>query len=265
MKKINNKGFTTVEVLVCFVVVSVVMMSLYETISAFNIKKTAESYRSRVYEFKNSVTNVIQEDIIKRGLSSAKISTEFDVCGEACDPSDAEEKKGTKYILEMSFKDGTYKTLIVFKRYVRTNYRIDGKTTGDDIFYIQYGTEDDMIQYDLPNLGETKGYYSGTTFYVQNNDGNCYDQAVPSPAHEVTCQVTKDFQINNVNISITNEKDPDIESHVLNIYIGFYHADLGTKYAINISSPINYTNGDISSVSFPTGSDKNSRTSIYME
>ncbi len=45
----NQKGFTTVEVLVCFVIVSVVMMSLFSTISAFNDKKTQESTRSILY------------------------------------------------------------------------------------------------------------------------------------------------------------------------------------------------------------------------
>ena len=46
----NNKGFTTVEVLACFVIVSIIMMSLFSTISAFNEKKIQESYRSRVYQ-----------------------------------------------------------------------------------------------------------------------------------------------------------------------------------------------------------------------
>ena len=69
----NQKGFTTVEVLVCFIVVSVICMSLFSVVSDFNDMRIRESYRSRVYEFKNEITNMIQEDIVKRGLTYAKI------------------------------------------------------------------------------------------------------------------------------------------------------------------------------------------------
>ena len=43
----------------------------------------------------------------------------------------------------------------------------------------------------------------------------------------------KDLSINNVLIGISEE-------NVLSIYIGFYHPELGTRYAINIVAPINY-------------------------
>ena len=51
----------------------------------------------------------------------------------------------------------------------------------------------------------------------------------------------KDLRISNVIMNISNENTAsDITSHVLSIYIGFYHPTLGNKYAINIVSPINY-------------------------
>ena len=39
MKKLNNKGITIIEVLVCFVLVVIIAMSLFSTISAYNDKR----------------------------------------------------------------------------------------------------------------------------------------------------------------------------------------------------------------------------------
>lgn len=262
----NNKGFTTVEVLVCFVVVSVVMMSLFSTISAFNEKKIQETYRSKVYEFKNSLTNTIQQDLIKRGLSYAKITDNNYSPGDDV---------GKKYTVDLTFRDGIQKRLIVYQRFTKTAYRIEGTRNQDDTFYIEYGVPadntagltPDMIRYELPNLGETKGHYNlATNTYVPAySDGKCYENADGTGAEVANCLVAKDFQINNIAISITNEADPEIESHVLNIYIGFYHSNLGTKYAINIVAPIDYQTSSVDQQgSFPTSaSDPSSQTAIY--
>lgn len=262
----NNKGFTTVEVLVCFVVVSVVMMSLFSTISAFNEKKIQESYRSRVYEFKNGITNVIQQDLIKRGLSYAKVTDNNYSPGDDV---------GKKYVVDLTFRDGVQKQLIVYQRFTKTTYRIEGTRNQDDTFYIEYGVPidntvglmPDMIRYDLPDLGETKGHYNlATNTYVPAyKDGKCYENADGTGSEVANCLVAKDFQINNIAISITNEADPEIESHVLNIYIGFYHPNLGTKYAINIVAPIDYQTSSVDQQgSFPIDrSNSNSTTGIY--
>lgn len=253
----NNKGFTTVEVLVCFVVVSVVMMSLFSTISSFNEKKIQESYRARVYEFKNRITNTIQEDFIKRGLTYAKITENGYPPGNI---------NGKEYRVYLTYKDGTNKVLVVHQRFTKTAYRIEGNTTQDDEFYIEYGPESDKIRYDLPNLGESKGTYNTSinTYIPSESDGKCYN-GLNRSGGEKTCLVSKNFQINNIAISITNEADPEIESHVLNIYIGFYHPNLGTKYAINIVAPIDYQSSSVDQTGkFKTNNySKNSTTSIY--
>ena len=253
----NSKGFTTVEVLVCFVIISVVMMSLFSTISAFNEKKVQESYRSRVYEFKNEITKKVQEDLIRRGLTYAKIKD------NGLPPGDI---NGKTYTVDLTFKDGTSKQLIVHQRFTRTAYRIEGCPTQDDEFYIEYGPENDKVRYDLPNLGENSGYYNTTTgsYIPAEVDGRCF-AGINHSGGEKTCLVSKDFQINNIFISITNEADPEAESHVLNIYIGFYHPNLGSKYAINIVAPVDYQSSSVDQVNeFPkTASDPNSTTAIY--
>ena len=267
MKHLNTKGFTTVEVLICFVIVSVVMMSMFSTISAFNEKKNAEANRAKIYEFKNNVTNVIQEDLIKKGLVSAKIQVENDVYPNEGDSGAA--FLGMRYTLDLTLRDGDRKRLIVFRRYVKTNYRINGKSEGNDIFFLRYGTVDlngnpiEMIQYDLPDLGSEEGFYAGTYGFLSADDGGvCHDfVGTVKP-----CQTIQLLQINNVSIGITNEADVDVSGHVLYIYIGFYHPDFGTKYAINITSPVDFQSSQSnSSATFPTtSSNSNSTSSIYM-
>lgn len=263
----NNKGFTTVEVLVCFVVVSVVTMSMFSTISAFNEKKIQESYRARVYEFKNNITNVIQEDIIKRGLTYAKVSDNGSAPGTV---------NGRQYTVDLTFRDGVQKRLIVFQRFTRTAYRLEGTSSADDTFYLEYGIPEgntagltpEMIRYELPNLGVNKGYYNPVTnMYVPAHNGECYTEPNGNGDYVWAdeCRETKDFQINNIDITISNEADPEIESHVLSIYVGFYHPNLGTKYAINIVAPIDYQSSSVDQQGkFPTDlTNKHSTTGIY--
>ncbi len=262
----NQKGFTTVEVLVCFVIVSVVMMSLFSTISAFNDKKTQESTRSILYEFKNTVTNVIQHDIVKRGLTYAKVKEL---------PNSPGEVEGKKFIVDLSFKDGVQKRLIVFQRFTKTAYRIEGAPE-NDLFYIEYGIpsdntaglKPDMVRYELPNLGQTYGYYddsSSSYVITYEKDGKCYDNPKGEGNELTGCWIAYDLQINNIAINITNEADPTAESHVLNVYVGFYHPNLGTKYAINIVAPIDYQSSSVDSANeFPIDHDNpNSTTGIF--
>ena len=261
----NQKGFTTVEVLVCFVIVSVVMMSLFSTISAFNDKKIQESTRARVYEYKNTVTNVIQHDIVKRGLTYAKVKEL---------PNSPGEVEGKKFIVDLTFRDGVQKQLVVFQRFTKTAYRIEGAPE-NDLFYIEYGIpksntaglKADMVRYELPNLGETYGYYDeSTNSYVNTYEvnGRCFKNPKGTGQELTGCWTAYDFQINNIAISITNEADPTAESHVLNVYVGFYHPNLGTKYAINIVAPIDYQSSSVDSdTRFPTGNNPNSTTAIY--
>ena len=45
MKKLNNKGMTAVEVLVCFVLVVIISTSVYTTVSAYQNKQQIESFK----------------------------------------------------------------------------------------------------------------------------------------------------------------------------------------------------------------------------
>jgi hypothetical protein len=243
--KLNQKGFTVVEVLLTFVLLSVVMVSLFSTISAFNEKRIQESYRARVYQYKNSVVNRIQADFIQKGLSKVVITR----------TGSSNASTGVTHTVECTLKDGTERILVVHQRFTKTSFRFDGNADRSDDFYIDYGTRDEMIREEFPNLGEMKGEFETSVHAFVENEHSTRCKRDDGSAEMGPC-IQKDFQINNVAISVSNEGDLNVESHVLNIYIGFYSPDLGTKYAINIIAPIDYQKNNNSPVRFPVGPDE---------
>jgi hypothetical protein len=189
--KLNQKGFTVIEVLVTFVLLSIVMISLISTISAFNEKRIQESYRARVYEYKNSIVNKIQSDFIEKGLSKVTISR----VGSTNSP------EGITHTVSCILRDGTERIIVVHQRFTKSSFRIDGNTEYSDDFYIEYGTSDEMIREEFPNLGETKGeFQTGIYAFVEKEDSvRCH---LDDGSAEMGPCIQKDFQINNVSISV---------------------------------------------------------------
>ena len=114
MKRLNNNGITTIEILICFVLLAVISTSLYNTVSVYRNKQILEMEKEKIYTYKNLLTKEIQDDIIKRGLINAV--------------------KNSSTKLTMKFSNGTSTTLEVLKN--------DNK-----IIY-------DGIEYPLPSFGE---------------------------------------------------------------------------------------------------------------
>ena len=197
MKKLNNKGITTVEVIICFVIVVIITVSMYSTISSYNEKRKQERYKEEINNYKEVLTKEIQDDFIKIGLMSANYTKEIDTAD-----------KTSTYTVDCNLKDGTQRKLVIIQRFTKSTYHPGGNPNVDDYFMIKYGPPTDMIDYSIPDLGSFKDKDTGKT--------------------------VKDLSINNIIIKITNDR-------VLSIYIGFYHPELLTRYAINIVSPINYT------------------------
>lgn len=211
MKKLNNKGFTTVEVIICFVIIVIITISLYSSITSFNEKRIIEGYKGQVYVYKNSLTKDIQDDLIKIGLTSVTKTVEI--------TSD----KITVYTVNCTLKDNTTRTLKVKQRLGYSSYHINGYKTGaeaNDYFMIEYGPTGNEIEYPLPELGDNK--------------------IEADPDKGITEHTVKDLSLNNIKIDIKDD-------NVLSIYIGLYHPELTTRYAIAISVPINYITSNSSS------------------
>ncbi len=67
MKKLNNHGLTAVEVLICFSITAVIVISLFKIINNFKDKQYIESNKNLISTYKNTVTKTIQDDVLLNG------------------------------------------------------------------------------------------------------------------------------------------------------------------------------------------------------
>lgn len=148
MKKLNNKGITTIEVIICFVLIVIITMSMYSSISYFNEKRIIENYKEKIYNYKDLLTKDIQDDFIKIGLTHA-------------DYKRATDGNITRYTVTCTMKDGTNRQLIVEQTLGKSSYHLAGLDT-DDYFMIKYGkkngneTNYKYEEYPIPELGSSQ-------------------------------------------------------------------------------------------------------------
>ena len=140
MKKLNNKGITTIEILLSFVIIVIITMSMYGTVSAFNEKRMIEEYKTQIYTYKNLLTKEIQDDFIKKGLTHVEYS-------EGTSGSTRE------YVLKCDLKDGSKRELEIIRQQGQSSYHISGDSSVSDYYMIRYGNPGEMIE----------GYFKVTT------------------------------------------------------------------------------------------------------
>jgi len=165
MKKLNNKGITIVEILLCFVLVIGITFSLFSSLNNYKEKQQLESDRNAIVTYKNLLTKEIQDDLIMKGIK------------EVTNSSTSENDHSIQYNIDITLNNGEQKELIIIKNLAA--YEEDEKviTDQDDYFMIQYGDKGNTIKYPIPNLGSTKN----------KNDKIVYD-----------------LKINNIYISTNN-------------------------------------------------------------
>ena len=73
IKKLNNKGLTIIELLVCFVLVALVTIPLINTIMEYKNMQQTEHIKNLIINYKNEVTQAIQKDIIVKSLTNAEV------------------------------------------------------------------------------------------------------------------------------------------------------------------------------------------------
>lgn len=170
--KLNNKGVTTIEILISFVLLAIIVVSLYGSVESYKNKQNIESEKNQIMTYKNLLTKEIQDDLIMKGLIDVTVKHQ---------PFVAVPITPETYTVDFSFRDGTKSQLIV-KRVLANDYGVEG--SGDctserkDYFSISYGPEGDLTEYELPDLGSGK-----------NNEG---------------CKVL-DLRMSDININTDND------------------------------------------------------------
>ena len=70
MKRLNNKGMTAVELLVCFIIVSTIVVSMFNLIMNYRNREQIEEINDEVTNYINNLQKDIQDDLIKGHLVS---------------------------------------------------------------------------------------------------------------------------------------------------------------------------------------------------
>ena len=67
---LNKKGITSVELLVCFIIISTIVVSMYNLILNYRNREQIEEINNEVIAFSNNLQQVIQSDLVMRHLVS---------------------------------------------------------------------------------------------------------------------------------------------------------------------------------------------------
>ena len=74
MKRLNNKGMSIIEIILCFALASLIIISLYNIIDSISTNKRTEETKFILSYQKTEFTKVIMADIIKNGLQSIVVN-----------------------------------------------------------------------------------------------------------------------------------------------------------------------------------------------
>lgn len=206
IRNLNNKGLTAIEVLVCFALISVIVISMLNVVNNYKDKQSLESYKTSITTYKTTLTKVIYDDIILNGgiinSSSAQLAG-----ANIEDTSEAYNSNYFTYQLSLTYKNGNNATIIVHSNTRCFNGEVANQDCAD--------TTDDDIDY------ENSEYYVEFTPSTGENDKEKF--SLPSIYY---------LKFNEVFV------DNKANTNFINIHIGLWHPDFGTKYdALNIITP----------------------------
>lgn len=202
IRKLNRKGITTIEILICFVLLAVISTSLYNTVSIYRNKQILEREKEKIYTYKNLLTKEIQDDIVKKGLKNI-----------------SKDSSAAANEITLKFNDDTDAIL---------NVDVDGNK-------ISY----DGVDYPLPDFGKNKDdekvlrivsdrpYFK---LYVQK-EGNYSETEWLSDFSGSLYDPEDKLSVDSIRAV----------AEVLKIDIMFEHPDFGTRYGICIVAPLRYT------------------------
>ena len=137
MVKLNQKGMTSIELLVCFVIISAIVVSMFDMILNYQNQQQIERIKNEIVSYSNNIQKVIQDDLIKGHLVSVDNITED--CYNATFTFDTEE---------------SYQTTL---------------TINPDSGIISYGRVGEVIDYKLPAIADLYLSSDSKIEYIASN------------------------------------------------------------------------------------------------
>lgn len=207
-RKLDNKGMTLIELVICFVVVAIIVISLLNTIMNIKAKEQTEDIRKTVISYKNVITKVIQTDIIKNDL---KAYTDKEPTSGANSTSNEE------WVLNMEFNEPFCSDA-------------SGGVTKKELKIVRGNRENYIVYPDI----------------VQNVDGICVSQNVKYKLETTTdvydVDVSSSDKTGKTKYSDIRFAYVSVKTYgnIFTLDIPIYHSELGTKYHVKIVAPLNY-------------------------
>lgn len=217
-KKLNNKGITVVEILICFSIVSIITITMFKAINSYRDKEEEESFKMTVNTYRTSLTKVIYSDIIKnKGIKEA--SVEQIEGSNISSATEAYKSLNFTYRLSLKYKnDSTAVIDVVSKtRCITSSRNASGKRV------LAYDQDCICTNYDANGLCSGNDEYN-----VDKNSSQFYVKY----KNEI-------FELPKIDGLKYNEVLTEMKSDgFINIHIGLWHIDYGSKYdALNIVVP----------------------------
>lgn len=206
MTKLNNKGLSIIELLVCFVIVAVISITLLNIVMDYNATQETENIKNIIKTYKNTVTKNIQNDIIKYGLSKVEVDQTN---------TDSDSVK-----LILTFKDlpdsisSKTKNLIIHAS-SSDNYVLYEDTVKSGNTYINQ-----PVKYVLPHT--TKIYVDKANDSINNTSGK---------------ENKNDIHFKNLPEPITGTESY-VSNDVFYLYIPIEHSEVDETYGITIIAPL---------------------------
>lgn len=177
--RINQKGMTSIELLITFVILSLVVTGMFDVVLNYKDREIIESIRATVVEYDNSLQKLIQDDFIKGHLQNVTINT--------TNPN----------LLTATFqmeKDATTATTYV------TTLQID-ITNG----IISYGRSGEVVKYPIPKFDTSYG--SNSTISLALDKDKTFIKTIGDTNKFVNITITyihQNFKDGELTFSITS-------------------------------------------------------------
>lgn len=177
--RINQKGMTSIELLITFVILSLVVTGMFDVVLNYKDREIIESIRATVVEYDNSLQKLIQDDFIKGHLQNVTINT------------------NNPNLLTATFqmeKDATTATTYV------TTLQID-ITNG----IISYGRSGEVVKYPIPKFDTSYG--SNSTISLALDKDKTFIKTIGDTNKFVNITITyihQNFKDGELTFSITS-------------------------------------------------------------
>ena len=109
MKRLNNKGFTVVEIIITFAIVMSISVGLLGIVDNYRTRQQKELYLKELNSYKNEILRIVYNDIYSLGIESI---TGIDV-ETKCDYYNQDIKIKFNQGISIKFKDETEKLFCV--------------------------------------------------------------------------------------------------------------------------------------------------------